>query len=58
MSKILKVTFEYEDEIHTLEGEQAEKWLQRANGMCAFSATHGGGLPEYNWKVTKKERKE
>lgn len=32
--KIVKVTFEYENVKESLSGEQAEKWLEKVNGMC------------------------
>ena len=57
MSKILKITFEYENEIHILEDKQAEEWLQKVNSMCAFSAIHGNRFPEFNWKIIKKKQK-
>lgn len=52
--KLVKVTFEYEDEIHTLEGEQAEEWLHAANSMAIMESNHGRPFPQFKWKVVKK----
>ena len=32
--KIVKVTFEYENVKESLSGKQAERWLEKVNGMC------------------------
>lgn len=36
--KILKVIFEYEDETHTLEGEDAKRWLSATDGMAIMES--------------------
>ena len=50
MSKLLKVTMEFEDYIQTLTGEEAEKWLEACNGMATMEHIHGRPFPEFNWK--------
>lgn len=40
MGKILKVTLEFEDEIRTIEGEEAEAWLDNANGCASIAHIH------------------
>ena len=52
--KIVKVTFEYEDEIRWLEGETAQKWLDAANSTAVMEHIHGRPFPEFKWKTKKK----
>lgn len=40
MDKIIKVTLEYEDEIKTINGEEAEMWLDNANACVSIAAIH------------------
>ena len=62
--KLIKVTFEYENTIETLEGETARKWLTDTKDVCVFAHFHGQnpfetktGKAKYRWKVTKKGKK-
>lgn len=48
--KLLKVTFEYEDEIRWLDGDDADRWLKAADGMAIMEANHGRPFPEFKWK--------
>ena len=52
--KLVKVIFEYEDTIETLEGKQAQKWLDACNSQLMMGWVHGHGFPEFNWRVQKK----
>jgi hypothetical protein len=53
--KIVKVELEYDNgEIHRLTGEEAEKWLEAANGQAVLGWTHGMPFPELEWEVIKK----
>lgn len=52
--KLIKVIFEYEDTIKTLEGEQAQKWLDACNSQLIIGWNHGMGFPKFNWKTQKK----
>ena len=54
MKKLIKVIFEYEDEIRVLEGNDAQKWIDTINGQCVFNFVHGIKFPKFNWKVSKK----
>jgi hypothetical protein len=53
MSKLFKVTLEFEDKTQTLEGIEAEKWLKAINDDCIMEAIHGRPFPAFNWKVVK-----
>ena len=47
--KLLKVTLEFDNEIHTLEGEYAQKWLEAVNGVLGLHQARGLGVPELAW---------
>jgi len=53
--KLIKVTFEYKNEIHILE-DRPQKWMDEINGYIALQAlrTSSGGMSKYNWKIIKK----
>jgi hypothetical protein len=52
--KLVRVELTYDNnEIHWLEGEDAEKWLQAANGTAVMSAVHGAPFPQLYWKTNK-----
>jgi hypothetical protein len=55
MSRLLKITLEYEDEIRTLEGEDVMKWLYatNANTDLAFVVNAYDDL-KVTWVVKKK----
>jgi hypothetical protein len=55
MSKILRITLEFDKEIRTLEGEEAEKWQEATTSQGVFCFTHGMEFPQLKWKVTKKD---
>lgn len=55
MSRLIKVTLEYEDHIDTLEGDDARKWESDANGAITFNYAHGIKFPEFPWKTAKKK---
>ena len=52
MSKLVKVTFEYEDRIETLT-DRPQEWLDEVNGYIVFQSMRGGtgGMSKYDWKV-------
>jgi hypothetical protein len=52
MSKLLKVTMEFDDKIQVLEGEEAQKWLDACNATCVMEHIHGRPFPEFKWKIT------
>jgi hypothetical protein len=54
MSKLLKVTMEFEDKVQTLEGEEAQRWLTALNGQCTMEHVHGRPFPEFKWKIKDK----
>lgn len=56
-NKLKKITFEYEDHVDTLDGDDAHEWLLAANGMIAFNRAHGMSFPKFPWKSYKLERK-
>jgi hypothetical protein len=50
--RLLKITFEYENETRTLSGRQAEYWLRDVDGMCSFMANHNANpfdVHTYEW---------
>lgn len=53
--KLIKVIFEYEDEIHYIEDEEARRWESAANGVITFNHVHGISFPQFDWKKIKKE---
>jgi len=53
MKKTKKVTIEYEDEILTVEGAEAEKWQKIADSLSALAFTRGFN-EEIHWKKFKK----
>jgi len=55
MSKLLKLTLEFEDETKILEGAQAQRWLEAANSAAIMNQVHGGSFPQFNWRITKRK---
>jgi hypothetical protein len=41
MSKLLKVTLEFDDKTMTIEGEEAEKWDKHITGLASLADIHG-----------------
>jgi hypothetical protein len=56
MTKLLKVIMEFEDKIQTLEGEEAQRWLESINSMCVMEHVHGRPFPTYKWKIEGKKK--
>lgn len=54
-SKLVKVVLEFEDEIKTLKGIEAESWIQACNSLSIMGAVHGQIFPKFNWKIKKKK---
>ena len=55
MSKLLKVTMEFEDKIQELSGEDAQKWLDACNSITTMSWIHGNSFPKFNWQIKEKK---
>ena len=53
--KLIKIIFEYEDEIRTLEGDKAQEWLDACNEMTMYCAVHGNEFPHFEWGVEYKK---
>jgi len=50
--KIVRVELEYDDgSIHRLTGDDAEKWLEAANGQAVMSHIHGMPFPSFDWEI-------
>ena len=59
MNKIVKVTIEFEDgDIHSLEGEEAQKWDEACASLASLGFAHGMMFPEFDWKEEKKNDQE
>lgn len=54
-NKLIKVTFEYDNALHVLTGEEAEKWQNGINNMCEFACTQGMEYPYITWIVENKD---
>lgn len=57
MSKILKVTIEFDDHIRTVEGPEAEKWHQHSLSVSSLANVHGMNpfdTDPINWQITPK----
>ena len=58
--KLIKVTFEYEKEIHTMENkDMVQRWIDNINGMCVEMHARGrnpfdGFDHEHAWKIEVK----
>lgn len=57
MNKLLKVTFEYDNEIKYLKRKEAERWINSINSMCLMEHIHGRPFPKFNWKIKGKKCK-
>ena len=58
MSKIIKVTLEFDDKIMTIEGEEAEKWDNHCLGMATLASIHKMNpfdSDPIKWNVQEKE---
>jgi len=54
--KIIRVELEYDNgEIHRLTGEEAEKWLEAANGQAVMGHIHGMPFPALDWEIIRDE---
>jgi len=52
--KLKKIIFVYKNETRWLEGKEAERWEEAANGIIGLSFTHGMMMPDdLKWKVSK-----
>lgn len=52
--KLIKVVLEFEDEIQTLKGKEANEWLKEVNGHVLMGWVHGQLMSKFNWKRKKK----
>ncbi len=58
MPKLLKVTLEYDDEIMTIDGKEAEKWNHCNTVLATLAYAHGmNPFDAYpvKWTIEKKE---
>lgn len=53
MSKLLKVTMEYDDHYSVIEGEEAEIWLANADSLCVMAANRAGNQNPFDHRPTK-----
>jgi hypothetical protein len=56
--KLIKVTFQYENETNFLEGEDAERWLKCVDDMCMLAEAHGlnpFATEKFEWKTEEKK---
>lgn len=57
MSKIVKVTLEYEDRAESISGLEAERWLDKVNGMCVFMQNRGmNPFEPYDFEWTPEDK--
>lgn len=54
ISRLLKVTLEYNDKVRTLEYPDTQKWIDELNGMISLGWTHGMRMSDSKWKEVKK----
>ena len=54
MSKILKVTIEYDDKIMIAEGVEAERWSENCSSVAIIAQVHG--MNAFNSNPVKWER--
>jgi len=52
MNKLIKITIEFEDKIQTLEGKQAQKWLDKINFYTPITFSFFG--KPFKWKIERK----
>ena len=58
MSKLLKVTLEYEDKTTTIEGAEAEKWERHGISVAMLAHSHGMNpfaSDPVEWTIERKE---
>lgn len=51
---LVRVELEYSDgEVWRLTGDQAQKWLDAANGQAVHCSLHGMDFPDLDWSRDK-----
>ena len=61
MSKLLKVTLQFDDKIMSIEGEEAEKWNSHCSSVARLASTHGMNpfdSDPIRWKVNNEKGEE
>jgi hypothetical protein len=55
-SPLRKVTLEYDDRVSTLEGDEADRWMDAVNERLVFCHFRHGidKFPMFNWQSTAK----
>jgi hypothetical protein len=55
--KMTKLTMEFETFIQSLSGEDAQKWLEAANGIIVLNSIRAGidTFPTFDWKREEKK---
>lgn len=56
MSKIIKVTIEYEDKIYIAEGKDAQSWSDHVGGISTLAFVHGQKGWDQWTRIEKKEK--
>ena len=56
--KLLKVTFEYENQIETLEGTQVVDWNNDLTSVCTLAHVHGQNPDWGNYQWDKRRKNE
>jgi hypothetical protein len=54
--KLIKVTFEFENKIQTLEGEAADKWLKSLDNCVMYSTVHNVPMIKSEWNIKPKQQ--
>lgn len=52
MSSLRRVTLEYESHTQTLEGDDAQRWMDALNAATGLLWVHGGEFPAFEWQST------
>jgi len=52
--KAVRIEMEFDDgTVQRLTGEQAQKWLDAANGQAVMGWAHGMEFPQFDWEVAR-----
>lgn len=61
MTRLRKVTLEYDDRVVSLSGSEAEKWLRHSESLAVLGAVHGMNpfdTDPVQWEVVYREREQ
>lgn len=52
-ARLVRIEMEYANgKVTTLEGEEAQRWIEAANGAVSMSTAHGFPFPKFDWQIT------